>query len=58
MTYYYEHVNGTVHRKPDIVVDMGGGPHSYFSGPYVKRWWYEEARPTNGKPTEIEAPND
>lgn len=38
--YYYEHVNGTIHTKPDIVVDMGGGPGEYFAGPFVKKWWH------------------
>lgn len=42
MAYFYEHINGTVHRKPDVVVDMGGGPREYFSGPFVKRWWHED----------------
>lgn len=37
--YYYEHENGTVHWKPYIVVDMGGGPEEYFDSPFVKRWW-------------------
>lgn len=39
--YFYEHVNGTIHQKPDIVVDYSG-PHEYFDSPYVKRWWHEE----------------
>lgn len=29
-------------RKPAIVVDAGGGPYEYFSGPFVKRWWVED----------------
>ncbi len=41
MTYFYEHSNGEVIRKPDIVVDMGGGPADYFDSPMVKRWWHE-----------------
>lgn len=40
--YYYKHINGTIHKKPDIVVDMGGGPNSYFKSPFVQRWWYED----------------
>jgi hypothetical protein len=43
--YYYEHTNGTVHRKPAIVVDMGGGPREYFASPYVQRWWREGDEP-------------
>ena len=39
--YFYEHVDGTIHRKPDLVVEMGGGPHEYFDSPFVKRWWHE-----------------
>lgn len=45
MTYFYEHVDGSIHRKPDIVVDAGGGPRDYFNSPFVKRWWHEEDRP-------------
>ncbi len=41
MPYCYEHVDGTIHHKPDIVVDSAGGPAEYFAGPFVKRWWYE-----------------
>jgi hypothetical protein len=37
--YYYEHENGSIIRKPAIVVDSGGGPWQYFSGPFVRRWW-------------------
>ena len=36
--YVYEHVNGTFHEKPAIVVDMGGGPDVYFDSPFVKSW--------------------
>ncbi len=36
--YEYVHVNGTVHRKPAFVVDMGGGPYEYFNSPFVKSW--------------------
>ena len=41
MAYYYEHTDGYVIRKPDLVVDMGGGPFAYFSGPFVRSWWQE-----------------
>ena len=41
--YYYEHIDGTIHKKPTIVVDMGGGPYVYFDSPFVKRWWKENA---------------
>jgi hypothetical protein len=36
--YEYEHVNGTKHRKPLIVVEMGGGADEYFNSPFVKSW--------------------
>jgi len=39
--YYYEHINGEIISKPDIVVDMAGGPHIYFEGSMVKKWWYK-----------------
>lgn len=39
--YYYEHENGAIINKPDIVVDMGGGPADFFDSPLVKRWWHE-----------------
>lgn len=26
MTYFYEHIDGSIHAKPDIVVGMAGGP--------------------------------
>lgn len=39
--YYYEHINGTVIQKPDMVVDIGGGADEYFDSPFVKRWWYQ-----------------
>ncbi|WP_373054317.1 hypothetical protein [Thioalkalivibrio sp.] len=45
--YFYEHVNGTIHRKPAIVVEMGGGPHEYFDSPNVKRWWREQEATTH-----------
>lgn len=40
--YVYEHVNGTIHRKPALVVDSGGGPWEYFNSPFVKKWWREK----------------
>ena len=40
--YLYEHVDGSVHRKSALVVEMGGGPEEYFAGPFVRRWWREE----------------
>ena len=42
MPYFYEHTNGEIIKKPDIVVDMDGGPDIYFDSPFVKRWWWEE----------------
>ena len=45
MTYYYKHTNGEVIAKPDIVVDMGGGPHMYFNSPFVENWWYNQLAP-------------
>jgi hypothetical protein len=41
MPYFYEHTNGTIIEKPDIVVDRGGGPYVYFEGPFVVKWWHE-----------------
>lgn len=41
MSYFYEHSNGQIIRKPDIVVEMGGGAPAYFTGPFVKSWWVE-----------------
>jgi hypothetical protein len=38
--YWYIHTDGSIHFKPERVVDMGGGPGEYFTGPFVKRWWY------------------
>ena len=36
--YYYKHVNGTIIKKPDIVVQ---DPYEYFDSPFVVKWWYE-----------------
>lgn len=41
MPYFYEHSEGGIIEKPANVVRAGGGPHSYFTGPFVKRWWFE-----------------
>jgi hypothetical protein len=40
MPYFYEHTNGEIIKKPQIVVQMAGGPHEYFNSPFVKRWWF------------------
>lgn len=39
--YCYEHSEGAIITKPDIVVDRGGGPAAYFTGPFVRQWWQE-----------------
>ena len=39
--YYYEHINGTIHKKPAIAVETGGSPSEYFNSPFVKKWWCE-----------------
>lgn len=36
--YFYLHVDGQLIYKPAMVVDFEG-PHSYFIGPYVVKWW-------------------
>jgi hypothetical protein len=41
MPYFYQHSEGAVIEKPAIVVERGGGPWEYFSGPFVKGWWFE-----------------
>lgn len=38
--YYYEHVEGQILKKPDIVCESGTTPCEYFASPFVKRWWY------------------
>lgn len=43
--YFYEHVSGSIHMFPEIVVDLSGGPDKYFDSPYIKRWWKEERKP-------------
>lgn len=51
MAYFYEHANGQIIEKPDIVVDRGGGPRAYFTGPFVRQWWHENdlLRPIEGE---------
>jgi hypothetical protein len=39
--YLYRHTDGSLHRKPALVVDSGGGPGEYFDSPFVKHWWRE-----------------
>lgn len=36
--YMYEHINGTLHKKNFMIVEMGGGPYDYFNSPFVKSW--------------------
>lgn len=54
MAYFYEHTNGQIISKPDMVVDMGGGPAAYFQGPFVRSWWNESdlLQPINPIPYE------
>jgi hypothetical protein len=40
MPYFYEHSNGSIIEKPTIVV-KSVGPWEYFSGPFVRSWWFE-----------------
>jgi len=46
--YYYEHTDGSTISKPDIVVDMAGGPDDYFDSPFVVRWWYYDEDDEHG----------
>jgi len=39
--YYYEHTNGEIISKPDIVVDSLGASE-YFDSPFVKKYWHED----------------
>lgn len=39
--YYYEHTNGEIISKPDIVVDCIGAKN-YFESDFVVKWWHEE----------------
>ena len=48
--YFYEHENGEIIQKPDIVV--GSMPDTYFDSPFVKRWWWESDAPV--KPVDFE----
>lgn len=43
--YLYEHTDGSILRKPAVVVDMSGGPEDYFDSPFVKRWWRDSEEP-------------
>jgi len=36
--YEYIHINGETIRKPQFVVDSGGGPEVYFDSPFVMSW--------------------
>lgn len=38
--YVYIHTNGTSHSRPDIVIDMAGGPSEYFEGPFIANWFH------------------
>ena len=38
--YWYIHTNGSLHFKPKLVVESGGGAAEYFASPFVRRWWY------------------
>ena len=37
--YVYEHINGTYHFKPDVVVRTMGAP-TYFDSDFVKEYWH------------------
>jgi hypothetical protein len=41
MPYFYRHSEGGIIEKPALVVESGGGPWEYFSGPFVREWWFE-----------------
>ena len=43
--YFYEHVNGKIISKTDMVVDSIG-PHDYFDSDFVVRWWHEPGNHT------------
>lgn len=51
MAYFYQHANGAIIEKPDLVVESGGGPRAYFTGPFVRCWWQESdlLRPIRGR---------
>ena len=41
--YKYEHTNGEIITKPQVVVEsMPGGAFEYFDSPFVRRWWKED----------------
>ena len=52
--YFYEHIDGSIISKPDRVVEMGGGPNEYFTGPFVKRWWWEQGAEAMNEKQRIE----
>jgi hypothetical protein len=41
MPYFYRHSEGAIIEKPARVVNAGGGPYEYFTGPFVMEWWFE-----------------
>jgi hypothetical protein len=41
MPYFYQHSEGSIIEKPAVVVHAAGGPGDYFTGPFVKAWWFE-----------------
>lgn len=55
MPYFYQHSEGQIIEKPAIVVDSMG-PWDYFSGPFVRDWWFENdlLRPLNTQAPEEE----
>ena len=54
MPSFYQHSAGAIIEKPAIVVDRGGGPYSYFTGSFVRDWWFENdlLRPCRTAPPE------
>lgn len=46
MSYFYEHTNGKIFFKPDIVVEHGTTPEEYFESDFVVRYWKEEGTHT------------
>lgn len=45
--YHYEYIDGTKASKPDICIDMAGGPRVYFDSPFVRMWQHvsDEQKP-------------
>ena len=41
MPFFYRHSEGAIIEKPANVVNAGGGPREYFTGPFVREWWFE-----------------